>query len=287
MQHMYLALARRDAGPLASVLKQRPSPPRDTQWATFVRNHDELTLDKLSESERGEVFGAFGPEKTMQLYDRGLRRRLPTMLDGDERRIRMVYSLFYSLPGTSVLYYGEEIGMAENLDVEGRLAVRTPMQWEPDPKGGFSRGDPSTYPARFPGGEYGPEHVNVESQRRDPESLLSWIRTLIERYRECPELAWGKHEVLPTGVGSVFAHRCDVGGGTVVALHNLDDSEVEVELRLDGMDSSYALVDLLGEGTTEVSDSGQVKLSLGPYGGRWLRARQAGEIMGVGGRVQG
>ncbi|HEV7950803.1 MAG TPA: alpha-amylase family protein, partial [Glaciihabitans sp.] len=111
MQKMYLSLARADARPLAEALSSRPALKPESQWANFVRNHDELTLDKLSEEERGEVFAAFGPDKSMQVYDRGLIRRLPPMLDGDPRRIRMVYSLMFSLPGTPVLFYGEELGM--------------------------------------------------------------------------------------------------------------------------------------------------------------------------------
>ena len=118
-----------------------PPIPEDCQWANFVRNHDELTLDKLSEDEREEVFAAFGPEEELQLYGRGLRRRLPTMLDGDERRIRLTYSLAFSLPGTPVLFYGEEIGMAENLAIEGRYSVRAPMQWSSEPQAGFTTSD--------------------------------------------------------------------------------------------------------------------------------------------------
>src|SRR4051794_40368601 len=139
MQKLHPAVARADAGPLAEALVARPHVSPDSQWATFVRNHDELTLDKLSDSERAEVFAAFGPEERMQVYGRGLRRRLPPMLDGDPRRVRMVYSLLFSLPGTPVLFYGEEIGMGEELSAEGRLAVRTPMQWTAGPNGGFSR----------------------------------------------------------------------------------------------------------------------------------------------------
>ncbi len=152
MQAMYLSLARADAEPLAEALRQRPDPPEDGHWATFVRNHDELTLDKLTDSQRQEVFDAFGPDEDMQVYGRGLRRRLPPMLDGDQRRMRMVYSLLFALPGTPVLFYGEEIGMGENLAMEGRFAVRTPMQWTPEPHGGFSTADPSTFPGPIPGG---------------------------------------------------------------------------------------------------------------------------------------
>ena len=140
-QAMYLALAREDATPVRDALESLPEIPEDCQWANFVRNHDELTLDKLSEEERAEVFAAFGPEEDLQLYGRGLRRRLPPMLGGDERRIRMLYSLAFALPGTPVLFYGEEIGMAENLEIEGRYSVRSPMQWSAERNGGFSTAD--------------------------------------------------------------------------------------------------------------------------------------------------
>ncbi|GLZ28931.1 alpha-amylase [Lentzea sp. NBRC 105346] len=232
MQQMYLSLARKDARPLAQALRERPKPPRDGHWATFVRNHDELTLDKLSDSERQEVFEAFGPSKDMQLYGRGLRRRLPGMLNHDMRRIRMVYSLLFSLPGTPVLFYGEEIGMEEDLSQEGRLAVRTPMEWD-----------------------------RVHEQRRDPESLLSWLRTLIERYRECPEFAWGTYEVLDVGEPAVLAHRCSIDGDSVVAVHNLGDRDVTVPL-----DGTFTDV-FTGE-------RAELPMALGAYDCRWLRSER-------------
>ncbi|GMA93979.1 hypothetical protein GCM10025881_08030 [Pseudolysinimonas kribbensis] len=129
MQSMYLSLARKDPRPLQKALTSRPATATQSQWANFVRNHDELTLDKLSDEEREEVFDAFAPEERMRVYGRGIIRRLPSMLLGDPRRIRMVYSLLFSLPGTPVLFYGEEIGMGEDLAAGGRAAVRTPMQW--------------------------------------------------------------------------------------------------------------------------------------------------------------
>jgi glycosidase len=181
MQRLYLSLARADAGPVTEALQQRPSVSPDCQWATFVRNHDELTLDKLTDEERQEVFAAFGPDPEMQLYGRGLRRRLPPMLDGDAERIRMVYSLLFSLPGTPVLFYGEEIGMGENLAAEGRNAVRTPMQWSSGPNGGFSTAPPSRLAAPVVEGGYAPEHVNVEDQRRSSESLLAFVTLLVRR----------------------------------------------------------------------------------------------------------
>ncbi|MQY04900.1 alpha-amylase family protein [Actinomadura macrotermitis] len=272
MQQMYLALARGDARPLVDALRARPLPPPDGHWATFVRNHDELTLDKLSDAERQEVFDAFGPDKGMQLYDRGLRRRLPPMLNGDLPRIKLVYSLMFSLPGTPVLFYGEEIGMGENLEEEGRNAVRTPMQWRPGPGAGFSTADPSRFPAQLVEGEYGPDRVNVASQRRDPASLLSWIQLLIGRYRETPEMAWGDFALLESGSDAVMAHCYTIDGGTIVAVHNLGDTETGVELHLEGLDDSCVLSDLLVDGDTAVSAEGRVTLHLPAYGCRWLRA---------------
>ena len=236
MQAMYLALARQSSGPLVKALQERPQPPRDGHWATFVRNHDELTLDKLPTDERQEVFDAFGPDPSMQLYGRGLRRRLPSMLGGDQRRIRMVYSLLFTLPGTPVLFYGEEIGLVEDLSLEGRLAVRVPMDWDA-----------------------------ARDQRHDPDSLLVWMRLMIERYRECPELAWGTVQVLDTGEPRVFAHRADCDGGSVIAVHNFADEEITVRVPAEGV-----LDDLLTSGTVKPAKSG-AKIDLAPYDCRWFR----------------
>lgn len=271
MQNMYLSLARQDAGPLAAALQARPPIPVDCQWATFVRNHDELTLDKLSEDERQEVFAAFGPDEDMQLYGRGLRRRLPPMLDGDPRRVRMVYSLLFALPGTPTLFYGEEIGMGENLEAPGRLAVRTPMQWSGEKNGGFSSAAPSRLPGPVTTGGFGPEHVNVAAQRRDPDSLLSFVSLLVRRYRECPELGWTEVDVLDQPVTSVLAMRSAAAEGVLVTLHNLAGEPVTVPLELGPDHAGQTLVDLLEDGETETDDKGRVELPLGAYGYRWLR----------------
>ncbi|MCV2491508.1 alpha-amylase family protein [Geodermatophilus sp. YIM 151500] len=271
MQQMYLALARQDAGPLAAALTGRPEVSPDSQWATFVRNHDELTLDKLSDDERAEVFAAFGPEERMQLYGRGLRRRLPPMLDGDPRRIRMVYSLLFSLPGTPTLFYGEEIGMGENLDAEGRLSVRTPMQWTSERNGGFSTADADALPGPVVDGGFGPEYVNVADQRRDPDSLLSFMKLLIRRYRESPELGWGGFRVLDQPHREVLAHLCTWDDGALVAVHNLGPEPRTVPLAIDDCGAQHSLVDLLGQGSTRLSEKGEVELPLEGYGYRWLR----------------
>ncbi len=156
------------------------------------------------------MFDAFGPDPDMQLYGRGLRRRLPTMFDGDERRLRMAYSLMFSMPGAPTLFYGEEIGMGENLAIEGRLAVRTPMQWTSGPAAGFTTAPPDAACRPFPDGEFAPEHVNVAAQRTDPESLLNWFERLIRLRKSAPEIGWGDFEFLDTGENPVS--RCGSAG---------------------------------------------------------------------------
>jgi maltose alpha-D-glucosyltransferase/alpha-amylase len=211
-----------------------------------VRNHDELTLDKLTDAQRQEVFAAFGPDEDMQLYGRGLRRRLPPMLGGDQRRIRMVYSLLFALPGTPVLFYGEEVGMAEDLSLPGRFAVRSDMDW-----------------------------TAAREQLSDPGSLLNWMRLLVECYRACPELAWGRYTVLDPGRDArpVFAHRCDAEGAAVVAMHNFADAEIEAAPVLTGL-AGAQLTDVLDPRAepVRVADDGRLTVALPAYGGRWFRS---------------
>ncbi|WP_299166885.1 alpha-amylase family protein [uncultured Arthrobacter sp.] len=274
MQQMYLSLARGDARPLSRTLTDRPSIDPDSQWATFVRNHDELTLDKLLDSERQEVFDAFGPERNMQVYGRGLKRRLPPMLGGDQQRIRMVYSLLFSLPGTPVLFYGEEIGMGEHLAAEGRLAVRTPMQWTHEDSAGFSAAPPDKLVAPLVEGEFGPTNVNVVDGRRDPSSLLSFMGTLIRRYRECPELGWGTFSLIDTPNPAVLAHRCDWEDHSLFLFHNFADEPTTVSVTLkenDVPDGGGILTDLLQNTMTDIQAGDEMKVELPAYGYRWLR----------------
>src|SRR5699024_8805921 len=159
-----------------------------------------------TESERQEVFDAFAPEEHMRVFDRGIVRRLPTMLDGDPRRIRMVYSMLFASPGTPVLFYGEEIGMREYLESPCRQSVRTPMQWTSDANGGFSRARASRLAAPVVEDGFSPEHVNVADQRHDPDSLLQFMRLLIRTYRNSVEIGWGDFSVLEQPNDAVLVH---------------------------------------------------------------------------------
>ena len=272
-QSMYLSLARGDVRPLEKALRNLPDIPQECQWANFVRNHDELTLDKLSEEERSEVFEAFGPEKEYQLFGRGLRRRLPTMLEGNQQRMRMVYSLAFSLPGTPVLFYGEEIGMAENLDIEGRMSVRAPMQWTDDPHAGFTTCDEPCRPV-VDSERWGPGAINVEQQRRDEGSLLNWMERLIRRRRECAEIGWGEVTILDVDDTAVLAHRCDWDGNAVIAVHSFDAKATSVSVPLG---EAEAAIDLFGDEELHPDSDGAIKLDLESYDHRWFRLRNDGQ----------
>ncbi|MEX1079062.1 MAG: alpha-amylase family protein [Homoserinimonas sp.] len=276
MQRLYLSLARSDARPLSRMLAKRPAISRSSQWANFVRNHDELTLDKLNDGERQEVFDAFGPEERMRVYGRGIVRRLPPMLDGDPRRVRMVYSLLFSLPGTPVLFYGEELGMGENLEAGGRLSVRTPMQWTDGKNGGFSTARRSLLPNPVTEGSYAPTHINANSQRHDPDSLLAFMQQLIRRHRASPEIGWGELTLLKQPHAGVLAHRVSGALGSMIALHNFTTETLTVPLTIEGANGDTRLVDLLDEETTVTAADGTVKLDLDAYGYRWLRVHDPG-----------
>ncbi|MCM6763651.1 alpha-amylase family protein [Rathayibacter sp. ZW T2_19] len=270
-QRLYLALARGDATPLAEALASRPEISVGSQWANFARNHDELTLDQLEDSERDEVFAAFAPDESQRIHGRGIVRRLPPMLGGDPRRLRMVYSLLFSLPGAPVLYYGEEIGMGENPSITGRSAVRTPMQWSSAANGGFSRADASDLIAPVTGDGFGPEHVNAADQLKAPESLLAHLKGLAWLYRRSPEIGWGEYTHLPADEPSVFAHRMSASTGSTVAVHNFASSPRTAALTLPDVQPGARLVDSLSSEEYPVADDGAVSIPVDGYGGRWFR----------------
>jgi len=268
-QHVFLALVRQDPAPIVKALRELPPVPETNQWANFIKNHDELTLDKLTEAEREEVFAALAPDPDMRSFGRGIRRRVPTMLEGDRDRMELLYSLLFTLPGSPVLLYGEEIGLGDDQRVEGRGAVRVAMQWAPGPNAGFSAGDPAV--PLVTDGPFGPDRVSVAAERRDPGSLLNWMERAIRARKELPELGWGTWRVLDTDHPAVLALRRDWHGQGVLALHNLGPEPVKVGVDLgDDVEAGRSMAELLGNRHPEPATTGQ-PLALGGFGYRWLR----------------
>jgi maltose alpha-D-glucosyltransferase/alpha-amylase len=212
----------------------------------------------------------------MQLFGRGLRRRLPTMLGGDPARVRMVYSLAFALPGAPVLFYGEEIGMAENPKIAGRMSVRAPMQWSNDGNGGFSAAakDQLRRPV-VEGKRWGPAAINVADQQRDPGSMLSWMERLIRRRREAPEIVFGNWAVVPVREAEILALRYDWGTRTMLVLHNLAARPRTTSFSLERAVGEEKVLDLFGEGNFSIDRNGTLRVELEGYGCRWLRVRRA------------
>ena len=264
-QHLFLSLATEDARPLAAALQATRKLPPAGQWAHFLRNHDELDLGRLSAADRQTVFEAFGPEPSMQLYGRGIRRRPAPML-GDALRLRLAYSLVLSLPGTPVLHYGDEIGMGEDLRLRDRAAVRTPMQWSAERNAGFSQADSVVRPL-VSRGPFAYETVNVEEQQRDPDSLLGWMTGMIRLRKQCPEVGWGDWRIVPTGSRNVLAIAYTWRGNTIVTVHNLAQAPREAKLRLGG----GVLTNLVDVEEIRATQGGVHRVTLDAYGYRWLR----------------
>jgi glycosidase len=211
----------------------------------------------------------------MQMYGHGLRRRVATMLGGDGPRLRMAWSLLLSLPGTPVLFMGDEIGMGEQLEIPDRYAVRAPMQWSDEPGGGFTTAPAEQMVRPQPGGAFAPRKVNVAEQRRDPDSLLNHIERLIRRRKETPELGWGTSALIETPAPSLFAHRCDWQDSTVIAVHNLAAGRARAELPLGP--GVAAVDDLLTTARHRPKRDGTLAVELDGYGALWLRVRRDGE----------
>jgi maltose alpha-D-glucosyltransferase/alpha-amylase len=270
-QNLFYALASSDTRPLIKAMQRTESRPYSGQWGMFLRNHDELDLGRLTEAQRQQVFAAFGPNKEDQLYERGIRRRLAPMLGGDRRRIELAYSLMFTLPGTPVLRYGDELGMGDDLSLPERVCCRTPMQWSTEPHGGFTKSDKPVVPV-ISGGPYGFQHVNAAEQRRDANSMLNWTERIIRMRKEVPEIGWGTFEVLDTGDDAVLAMRYDWRNNSVLFVHNFADAprEIAFSTGLSG-EMNNVLINLLSSDHSEASRSGKHSVCLEPYGYRWYR----------------
>jgi maltose alpha-D-glucosyltransferase/alpha-amylase len=270
-QSLFLALASADCRPLIRAMNATRTRPATAQWGMFLRNHDELDLGRLTPAQRSIVFKAFGPSKDMQLYDRGIRRRLAPMLNGDRRRIELAYSLMFTLPGTPVVRYGDELGMGDNLDLPERVCARTPMQWSTEPHAGFTKSSRPVVPV-IDSGPYGYEHVNAAVQRRDPHSMLNWMERIIRMRKEVPEVGWGDFKAIETRERSVLVLRYDWRNNSVLFVHNLDDKPHDVTFAVGlGDKTDASLVNLLSEAHSRAGEDGKHHLLLEAFGYRWFR----------------
>ena len=271
-QHLFLAIACEEAGPLVKAFEALPELPPTAQWANFLRNNDELDLGRLSDEERGLCMQLFAPAPEMQLYGRGIRRRLAPMLQGDRRRMELMNSLMFTLSGTPVIRYGEEIGMGDDMRLPERNAIRTAMQWSGERNGGFSR--VAREKLRIPTiseGEYRFERVNVAAQRLDENSFLNWTERAIRTRKECPEFGWGKMQFLRTDKPSVLAHACTWNGRTVIAVHNF--SRASVSVKIEWPKGTTQKLHVFGRTVREPLPQHSPMLDLDGYDYQWLRVQ--------------
>jgi len=275
-QHAFYALASADTRPLAKALEATRAIPRYAQWASFLRNHDEVDLGRLTDEQRQCVFDKFGPDKKMQLYGRGIRRRLAPML-GSRPQLELAYSLMFSLPGTPVLRYGDEIGMGDDLSLKERDSIRTPMQWCDEPQGGFSTANRTVLPV-VSEGPYGYQLVNVEAQRRDPNSMLNWTERMIRLRKECPEIGWGSYKLLKTGDPSVLGIQFEWRNNALIILHNFHEKPKSISLQVDHPDGRRLINLLIGE-HSQARPNGKHTIVLEGYAYRWFRVGDLSYIL--------
>jgi maltose alpha-D-glucosyltransferase/alpha-amylase len=268
---LFLALATESAEPIVRCLKELPSIPERGQWLNFLRNLDELDLERLSDAERADVYEAFAPDEDMRIYGRGIRRRLAPMLGHDRRRLELAFSLLFSLPGAPVIVYGDEIGMGDDLTQPERNSVRSPMQWSADRNAGFSTAprDRLVRPI-IASRDFGPEEVNVADQQEDPKSLLQWMKALIRTRRQTPEIGLGSYQVLCAKPDCVLVHLCDWKGSRLLAVHNLSGKEQVASMDLAGHATELEAV--FGIASVE-SERDTYRFRLAPYGYGWFRTR--------------
>jgi maltose alpha-D-glucosyltransferase/alpha-amylase len=276
-QHLFYALATGDCRPLAQALARSNGHAETSQWGQFLRTHDEADLGRLTDRQREAVFEVFAPAKDMRLYDRGIRRRLAPMLGGDQRRMELAASLQFTLPGTPIIRYGDELGMGDDLSLPERDAVRTPMQWTADRHGGFSLAEKTVLPV-VEEGPFGYRRLNVATQRRDPGSLLNVTEKMVRMRKECPELGWGDCRVLASGTKQVLATLTTWRCNGVVAMHNFSDQACAVTVAVPGA-QKLPLSNLLTHDDSVPDERGRHSIALEPYGYRWYRVGPLVEVI--------
>jgi len=277
MPRMYMAVAQEDRFPVTDILRQTPDIPEGCQWAVFLRNHDELTLEMVTDSERDALWSVYAADKRARI-NLGIRRRLAPLMERDRRRIELMNGLLLSMPGTPVIYYGDEIGMGDNVYLRDRDGVRTPMQWSPDRNGGFSRGDPAALvlpPIQDP--LYGFQAVNVESQLRDASSLLNWTRRMLAVRKRTKAFGRGAMRLLYPGNRKVLAYLREWEGEAVLCVFNLSRAAQAVELDLSDI-AGRVPVEMLGGTPFPPVGPLPYVLTLPPYGFHWFLLAQGAAL---------
>ena len=273
MPRMFMALRQEDRHPVTEILRQTPDIPETCQWALFLRNHDEMTLEMVTDEERDYMYTAYAADPQMRL-NVGIRRRLAPLVENSRPRIELLTGLLFSMPGTPIIYYGDEIGMGDNIYLGDRNGVRTPMQWTGDRNGGFSRADPARlYAPLIMDPVYGYQSINVEAQERSPSSLLNWMRRLIALRKQHRTFGRGSIEFLQPENRKVLAFIRRHEDEVILVVANLARSVQPVELDLSAF-KGYTPVEMLG--LTEFPRIGELPyfLTLGPYAFYWFQLQR-------------
>jgi maltose alpha-D-glucosyltransferase/alpha-amylase len=269
MPRLFMALRMEDRFPIVEILSHTPEIPEVCQWGLFLRSHDALTLSKLTQEERDYMLNSYGFDPQMRLHS-GIRRRLAPLLENDRRRLELLYALLFSFPGTPILYYGDEIGMGDNVYLGDRYGLRTPMQWNGDRNAGFSRADPARLylpPVMDP--TYGYQAVNVEAQQRHASSLLNWFRRMIALRRQWPAFGRGSLELLAVSNRRVVAYIRRYDGDVILCVVNLAGTSQFCELDLAPFRGNV-LVELMGRTIFPAIGEQPYFLTLAPYGFYWF-----------------
>jgi maltose alpha-D-glucosyltransferase/alpha-amylase len=270
MPRLFMSLRREDRFPIVDIIEQTPGIPAACQWGLFLRNHDELTLEMVTDDERDYMYHEYATDPRMKL-NLGIRRRLAPLLGNGRRQIELMTSLLFTLPGSPIIYYGDELGMGDNIYLGDRNGVRTPMQWSGDRNAGFSRADTAAlYSPLIMDPLYGYQAVNVEAQLRSPSSLLNWTKRMIRVRKRYPVFGRGSIEFLRPENRKVLAYLRSDGEQTVLVVANLSRFSQPVELDLQRF-QGMGLVELIGEARFPVIREAPYFLSLGPHGFYWFR----------------
>ena len=273
MPRMFMAVKLEDRKPLVDILEQTPEIPPACQWGIFLRNHDELTLEMMSDEERAYMYDVYALDKSTRL-NHGIRRRLAPLMENDRRRLELMNGMLMSLPGSPILYYGDEIGMGDNIHLGDRNGVRTPMQWSADRNAGFSAADPERlYLPLISNPVYGYHIVNEEAQRHSDHSLLSWTKRLIRVRQSCRAFGRGQIELLRPPNHRVFAYIRELGNEKVLVVNNLSSAAQAVELDLTKF-QGHIPIEMFGGNPFPRIGRLPYPLTLGPYDFYWFRLRR-------------